>query len=140
MSLQHNVPFCESITTDIDNYICTMSLPVLLTLTQQMTVDGVRRPDLLVNPVFRLKIWLQEIPKQYALILRQQLRGRAHSTAQMLVHQLCQNAHEVCFVLVVNEAVMEDTHALMDPQAGQGLLAAAVLGAHHQHALQATPR
>lgn len=71
------------------------------------------RACLLICSICWLKVWLQEVAKQDALVLGEQLRCRANSIAEVLGDQLCQDASEVRFVLVINQAVMVYTHALM---------------------------
>jgi len=91
--------------------------------------------NLFIGPVLRVQAWLEKAAKDDTAAFREQLLRTAHSTAQVLAHQLPQDVPEMPLVLVINEAVMEDTHALMQPQAHQRLLAVALLLAHHQHAL-----
>ncbi len=91
--------------------------------------------NLFIRSVLRIQAWLEEAAKDDTAAFREQILRAAHSTAQVLAHQLPQDVPEVPLVLVVNEAIVEDTHALMQPQAHQRLLAAALLLADHQHAL-----
>ena len=71
------------------------------------------RTDLLIGPSLWVQARLQEVPKDDTAAFREELLRAAHRAAQVLAHQLQQDIPEVVLVLVVNEAVMEDTHALM---------------------------
>lgn len=91
--------------------------------------------DLLIGMLGWAKAGLEEVPKDDGATGGKQVLGAANSTAQVLGHQLQQDAPQVALVLVVDQAVMEDAQAFMQPQAHQGLLAVALLGTGHQHAL-----
>lgn len=91
--------------------------------------------DLFIGSVLQVQAWLQEAAKDDTAAFREQVLRAAHSTAQVLAHQLPQDVPEMPLVLVIDEAVVEDTHAFVQPQAHQRLLAVALLLAHHQHAL-----
>lgn len=92
--------------------------------------------NLLIRPVLWVQPRLEEISKDDATTLWEQVLRAAYCTAQVLAHQLHQDIPEVALVLVINQAVMEDAHALMQPQTYQSLLAAAMLGTDHQHTLR----
>lgn len=94
--------------------------------------------DLLIWALSRVQARLEEVPKDDGAALGQQVLRAANSTAQVRAHHLQQDAPQVALVLIVYQAVMEDTQAFMQPQAHQGLLAVALLGAGHHHTLQVT--
>ena len=94
--------------------------------------------DLLVLALSRAQARVEEVPKDDAAPSGQQVLGAANSTAQVLAHHVQQDAPQAALVLIVHQAVMEDTQAFMQPQAHQGLPAVALLGAGHHHTLQAS--
>ena len=68
--------------------------------------------DLLVWALSRVQARLEEVPKDDGAALGEQVL-RAASTAQMLAHHLHQDTPKVALVLIIYQAVMEDTQALM---------------------------
>ena len=95
----------------------------------------VAEADLLIRPVLPVQARFEEVPKDDAAAFREKLLRAAYCTAQVFVHQLQQNVPEMALVLIIDETVMKDAHALMQPQAYQSLLAVTLLGAHHHHSL-----
>ncbi len=73
--------------------------------------------NLFIRSVLRIQAWLEEAAKDDTAAFWEQVLRAAHSTAQVFAHQLPQDVPEMPLVLVINEAVVEDTHALMQPQA-----------------------
>ena len=94
--------------------------------------------DLLVLALSGVQARLEEVPKDDGAPRGEQVLGAANSTAQVLAHHVGQDAPQPALVLIVHQAVVEDTQAFMQPQAHQGQLAVALFGAGHHHTLQAS--
>ena len=94
--------------------------------------------DLLIWALSRVQASLEEVSEDDGAALGEQVLRASNSSAQMLVNHLQQDAPQVTLVLIIYQAVVEDTQAFVQPQAHQGLPAVALLGADHHHTLQVT--
>ena len=65
--------------------------------------------DLLVRALLRVQARLEEVPKDDGAALGEQVLRAANSAAQVLANHLQQDTIQVALVLIIHQAVVEDT-------------------------------